>query len=267
MTLSRRARLLLIGFLVVALAGVYVPLALVILNSFNADPTFSWPPPGFTLDWWSRAIDNQGARDALVTSLKVGLIATAIALVLGTMVAFAVGRYRFFGRESISFVIALPGIVTGIALNATFSQVLGPFGISFGLFTIVVGHATFCIVVVFNNVLARLRRSSTSLEEASSDLGATTLQTFRYVTFPMVRTSLLAGALLAFGLSFDEIIVTTFTAGAGTQTLPLWILDNLARPNQAPIVNVVAAIVLVLSVIPIYLSQRLAGDSAGGGRV
>jgi len=271
MTFSRRARLLLVGFLVVALGGIYVPLGLVVLNSFNADQTFSWPPPGFTLDWWSRALDNRGAKDALLTSVKVGLIATTIALVLGTMVAFAVGRYRFFGRESISFLIllpiALPGIVTGIALNATFSQVLGPFGISFGLFTIVVGHATFCIVVVFNNVLARLRRSSTSLEEASADLGATTLQTFRYVTFPMIRTALLAGALLAFGLSFDEIIVTTFTAGAGTQTLPLWILDNLARPNQAPIVNVVAAIVLVLSVIPIYLSQRFAGDSAGGGRV
>src|SRR6478735_8958250 len=222
MTFSRRVRLLLVGFLVVALAGIYVPLGLVILNSFNADQTFSWPPPGFTLDWWSRALDNQGAKDALVTSVKVGLIATTIALVLGTMVAFAVGRHRFFGRESISFVILLP---------------------------------------------IALRRSSTSLEEASSDLGATTLQTFRFVTLPMVRTALLAGALLAFGLSFDEIIVTTFTAGAGTQTLPLWMLDNLARPNQAPIVNVVAAIVLVLSVIPIYLSQRFAGDSSGGGRV
>jgi putative spermidine/putrescine transport system permease protein len=270
-TLSRGARIALLAFLVVALTGVYVPLALVILNSFNADQTFSWPPPGFTLDWWSRALDNQGARSALLTSLKAATAATAIALVLGTMAAFAVGRYRFFGRTSISFVIllpiALPGIVTGIALNATFSQVLGPLGISFGLFTIIVGHATFCIVVVFNNVLARLRRTGGSLDEASSDLGATTLQTFRYVTFPQVRTSLLAGALLAFGLSFDEIIVTTFTAGAGVQTLPLWILDNLARPNQAPVVNVVAAVVLVLSIIPIYLSQRVAGDSAAGGRV
>jgi len=271
MTLSRRARISLIAFLVVALAVVYVPLALVILNSFNADPTFSWPPPGFTLEWWHRALHNQGARDALLTSLKAGLAATSIALVLGTMIGFAVGRYKFFGRQSVSFIIllpiALPGIVTGIALNATFSQVLGPLGIQFGLLTIVIGHATFCIVVVFNNVLARLRRSSVNFEEASADLGATTFQTFRYVTFPNIRTALLAGALLAFGLSFDEIIVTTFTAGAGVRTLPLWILDNLARPNQAPVVNVVAAIVLVLSVIPIYLSQRVAGDTSGGGRV
>lgn len=269
--MSRTAKWALLGFLFVALVGVYVPLALVILNSFNADVTFSWPPPSFTLEWWDRALHSQGARDALVTSVKAGLAATAIALVLGTMVAFAVGRYRFFGRQSISFVIllpiALPGIVTGIALNATFSQYGSALGISFGLFTIIIGHATFCIVVVFNNVLARLRRSSPNMEEASSDLGATTFQTFRYVTFPAIRTALLAGALLAFGLSFDEIIVTTFTTGPGVQTLPLWILDNLARPNQAPVVNVVAAVVLVLSVIPIYLSQRLAGDSAGGGRV
>lgn len=271
MTLSRGARLALTAFLFVGLAWLYVPLGLVVLNSFNADQTFSWPPPSFTLDWWRSAWDNQGARDALWTSVKAATAATAIALLLGGMASFAVGRYRFFGRESISFIvllpIALPGIVTGIALNATFSQVLGPIGISFGLFTVIVGHATFCIVVVFNNVLARLRRLSTSLEEASADLGATTFQTFRFVTLPSIRTALLAGALLAFGLSFDEVIVTTFTAGPGVKTLPIWILDNLARPNQAPVVNVVAAVVLMLSVIPIYLSQRLAGDATSGGRL
>ena len=271
MTLSRGLRATLLVVTTLALVFVYAPLGLVVLNSFNTNKSFAWPPSGLTLQWWSAAARSEGARGALLVSVEVALLATALSLILGTMAALALQRFRFFGRNSVSLLIllpiALPGIVTGIALNATFSQVLGPFGISFGLFTIVVGHATFCIVVVFNNVLARLRRSSTSLEEASADLGATTLQTFRYVTFPMIRTALLAGALLAFGLSFDEIIVTTFTAGAGTQTLPLWILDNLARPNQAPIVNVVAAIVLVLSVIPIYLSQRLAGDSAGGGRV
>ena len=183
------------------------------------------------------------------------------------MASFAVGRFTFFGRNTISFIvilpIALPGILTGIALNAAFTQVLTPvFGIGLGLFAVIVGHATFSVVVVYNNVLARLRRTSTSLEEASADLGASTFQTFRFVTFPSIRTALVAGALLAFGLSFDEIIVTFFLAGPGVKTLPLWILDNLSRPNQAPIVNAVAAFVLLLSIIPIYLSQRIAGDTA-----
>jgi len=189
-----------------------------------------------------------------------------------TLAAFAVSRYRFFGRETISFLVilplALPGIVTGMALNATFREVLGPFGIGLGLFTVIVGHATFCIVVVFNNVAARLRRTSTSFEEASADLGATTSQTFRYVTFPQLRSALIAGALLAFALSFDEVIVTTFTAGA-EQTLPLWILTNLSRPNQLPIVNVVGVLVIVLSLIPVYVAQRLTRDPVGaaaGGR-
>ena len=161
--------------------------------------------------------------------------------------------------------IALPGIVTGIALANAFRAVLGPFGITLGLATVIVGHATFCVVVVYNNVLARLRRTGTSLEEASADLGADTFQTFRHVTFPMVRSALLAGGLLAFALSFDEIIVTTFTAGPGVQTLPIWIFDNLFRPNQAPVVNVVAAALIVLSFVPVWLAARLGvGESAGG---
>ena len=192
----------------------------------------------------------------------------AVAIALGTLAALAVSRYRFFGRETISFLvvmpIALPGIVTGMALNATFRTVLEPIGIGLGLFTIVVGHATFCIVVVYNNVLARLRRTARSFEEASADLGADTWQTFRRVTFPALRTSLLAGALLAFALSFDEVIVTTFTAGPD-QTLPIWILNNLSRPNQLPIVNVVAVFVIVLSMIPVYVAAKLSSESAGGG--
>ncbi|MDQ3865354.1 MAG: ABC transporter permease subunit, partial [Actinomycetota bacterium] len=188
------------------------------------------------------------------------------ALLLGTLAALAVARHRFFGRETVSFLvilpIALPGIVTGMALNAAFRTVLEPFGIALGLFTVIVGHATFCIVVVYNNIVARLRRVSRSLEEASMDLGADTWQTFRFVTFPALRTALLAGALLAFALSFDEIIVTTFTAGA-QQTLPIWIFANLSRPNQLPIVNVVAVIVILLSAIPVYLAQRLSSESAG----
>ncbi|ETK36443.1 ABC transporter permease [Microbispora sp. ATCC PTA-5024] len=263
MNLSRTARIALRAALAAGLAVVYVPLAVVLLNSFNSDRTFGWPPAGLTLRWWGTALESAGLRDALWTSVEAGLGATAVALVLGTMAAFAVQRYRFFGRDTVSLVIvlpiALPGIVTGIALSNTFHAVLG---VPLGLLTVIVGHATFCVVTVYNNVLARLRRMGLSLEEASADLGADTFTTFRLVTFPMMRSALLAGGLLAFALSFDEIIVTTFTAGAGVRTLPIWIFENLFRPNQAPVVNVVAAALIVLSVIPIYLAQRLSGDNA-----
>jgi putative spermidine/putrescine transport system permease protein len=266
--LSRTARVLLRLAMVLGLAVIYVPLLVVLVNSFNADRTFAWPPPDWTTDWWARAWQNEGARSALWTSTKAGLAATAIALVLGTLVAFAVQRYRFFGRQTVSLLvllpIALPGIVTGIALDSAFRTVVAPLGVGKGLFSVVVGHATFCVVVVYNNVLARLRRFGGHLEDASADLGASTFQTFRYVTFPLLRSALFAGALLAFALSFDEIVVTTFTAGAGVQTLPIWIFANLFRPNQAPVINVVAAVLIVLSVIPIYVAQRLSSDTAGG---
>jgi len=264
MRLSRRARVLLGLATAAGLAVIYVPLLVVLVNSVNVSKTFGWPPTGFTLQWWQRTMDNTGARDALLTSVKVGLGATAIALLLGTMAAFAVQRYRWFGRDTVSFLvilpIALPGIVTGIALNSAFNAG----GISLGYFSVIVGHATFCIVVVHNNVLARLRRTGTSLEEASSDLGADSFQTFALVTLPQLRSALLAGGLLAFALSFDEIVVTTFTTAPGLQTLPLWIFDNLFRPNQAPVVNVVAAVLIVGSIVPIWVSQRLSGDPAGG---
>lgn len=264
MTLSPLARWMLRLAMALGLAVIYVPLLVVLVNSFNVSQTFGWPPAGLTTKWWSRALANDGAREALWTSVKVGLGATAIALVLGTMVAFAVQRYRFFGRDTISLLvilpIALPGIVTGIALNSAFNAG----GIPLGFFTVVVGHATFCIVVVHNNVLARLRRTGTSLEEASMDLGADTFQTFWHVTLPQLRSALLAGALLAFALSFDEIVVTTFTTSPGLQTLPIWIFTNLFRPNQAPVVNVVAAVLVVLSVIPIWAAQRLSGERTGG---
>jgi putative spermidine/putrescine transport system permease protein len=268
MILSRGARAALAAVMTLGLAVVYLPLVVVVISSFNPDRTFGWPPSGLTLEWWSRAWDNAGAREALGTSVKAGLGATAVALVLGSMAAFAVGRYRFFGREAVSILvvlpIALPGIVTGIALANAISTTLQPLGISFGLFSVIVGHATFCVVVVYNNVLARLRRTGSSLEEASMDLGAGVFQTFRHVTFPAVRSALLAGGLLAFALSFDEIIVTTFTAGASVQTLPLWIFSNLARPNQAPVVAVVAALLILLSLIPVWLAQRVSSDPAGG---
>ena len=264
MTLSPFARWMLRIAMALGLGVIYVPLLVVLVNSFNVSQTFGWPPSGLTLRWWSRTIDNPGARDALLTSLKVGLGATLIALVLGTMAAFAVQRYSFFGRDTISLLvilpIALPGIITGIALNSAFNAG----GVPFGFLTVVVGHATFCIVVVYNNVLARLRRTGTSLEEASMDLGADTFQTFWHVTLPQLRSALLAGALLAFALSFDEIVVTTFTTSPGLQTLPLWIFNNLFRPNQAPVVNVVAAVLVLASVVPIWAAQRLSGERTGG---
>ena len=267
MRLSAPARWLLRAGTALTLLFIWIPIAIIILYAFNEARIQTWPIPGLTLDWFARAIDNPGAREALWMSLKAALGATAIALALGTLAALAVARYRFFGRETVSFLvilpIALPGIVTGMALNATFREVLEPFGIGLGLFTIIVGHATFCIVVIYNNAIARLRRSSGSLEEASADLGATTWQTFRWVTFPALRTALIAGGLLAFALSFDEVIVTTFTAGPD-ETIPIWILNNLSRPNQLPVVNVVAVFVIVISAIPVYLAVKLtSGDEDG----
>ena len=260
MTFSGPTRMLLRVFTALVLLFVYAPLALVVLNSFNTSRTFEWPPPSFTTRWWSAAVESDGARNAIVVSLEVAVLATVVALVLGTMAALALQRFRFFGRDTVSLLIilpiALPGVVTGIALANAF---LTMFGIQLGMLTLVVSHATFCIVTVFNNAIARLRRLGGNLEEASMDLGAGTFRTFWSVTLPMMRSALLAGALLSFALSFDEIIVTTFTAGQGIQTLPIWIYQNLFRPNQAPVVNVVAAALIVLSVVPIWISQKLAG--------
>src|SRR4051794_1391103 len=263
MVIGRGLRIFLTVCTVLVLVAVYVPLALVVLNSFNVSTSFAWPPSGLTVRWWQAAAHSSGARHALLVSIEVGLLATAISLVLGTMAAMALQRTRFFGRNAISLLIilpiALPGIVTGLALNNAFTSI---FGLDLGFFTIVVAHATFCIVTVFNNVQARLRRMSASLEEASADLGAGPVVTFRLVTFPLLRSALLAGGLLSFALSFDEIIVTTFTAGGHEQTLPIWIFQNLFRPNQTPVVNVVAAALIVLSAVPIWIAQRLGNDEA-----
>jgi putative spermidine/putrescine transport system permease protein len=256
----------------VTLAFIYIPLLVIGIYAFNKGITLKWPPESLSTKWFGEAVDNEGARHALVNSLKVGAIATAIALVLGTLASLGVARHRFFGRETVSFLvvipIALPGIVTGLALSNTFTQV---FGVSLSLFTVVVAHATFCIVVVYNNVIARLRRVSASLEEASADLGAHTWQTFRHITLPSLQTALVAGGLLAFALSFDEIIVTNFTIGAGEQTLPVWIFTQLTRGQQFPIVNVVAVIVVLLSILPVYLAHRLSREEGvtargAGGR-
>jgi putative spermidine/putrescine transport system permease protein len=247
------------------LVFLYVPIIIIGLYAFNGDRTQSWPIEDWTLKWFGAALDNEDLRAAFVLSVQAALGATLIAIVLGTLASLAVHRFRFFGRETVSFVlllpIALPGIVTGMALNATFNT----FSVPFTIFTIIAGHATFCVVTVYNNVIARMRRSSRSMEEASMDLGADTLQTFRRVTLPVVRTALVAGALLAFALSFDEVIVTTFTAGT-EQTIPIWILSNLRLPNQRPIVNVVALVLILLSLIPVYLAQRMTRDTSTPGR-
>jgi putative spermidine/putrescine transport system permease protein len=264
MRLSPRATLLLRIAVGAGLAFIYVPLIVIAIYAFNSSKILEWPPPGFTVDWFGRALESESVREAFLTSLKAGVAATAIAILLGTLASMAVSRYRFFGRETISFLvilpIALPGIVTGVALSNTFTQVLG---IPLSLFTVIVSHATFCIVVVYNNSVARLRRLSTSFEEASADLGAHTWQTFRFVTLPGLRSALGAGALLAFALSFDEIIVTRFTIGAGEETLPIWIFNNLFRPHQLPVVNVVAVLVVLISIVPVYLAHRLTREEGG----
>ena len=259
---SRRVRVLLRAATGAVLVFLYVPIILIGVYAFNTSKVPTWPPSGFTLEWFRVALDSTEVRDALVTSLAAGFGATVIALGLGSLIAFGVHRYRFFGRETISFLvilpIALPGIVTAVALSNAFTTL----GVPAGLLTIVIGHATFCIVVIYNNAIARLRRTARNVEEASMDLGADTWQTFRHVTFPGIRSALVAGALLAFALSFDEVIVTKLTAGS-LQTLPLWILDNYLRPNQGPVVNVVALVVMVMSAVPVYVAARLSADPAG----
>ena len=248
------------AIMVVVLVAIYLPLLVVFINSFSTSKNLTWPPPGVTLEWWGKAFQSEGALDAVITSVQIAVLATVVSLVLGTLISLALQRYEFFGRDAVSLLvilpIALPGIITGIALNNAFRTVLG---IQLSIVTVIIAHATFCIVTVFNNVIARLRRLGTNLEDASADLGAGIWTTFRLVTFPQLRSALFAGGLLAFALSFDEIIVTTFTAGSGVKTLPLWILDNLFRPNQAPVVNVIAVVLVLVSIIPIYIAQRIAG--------
>src|SRR5438067_13547702 len=267
---TTRTRVALRAWTLIVVLFLWIPLVLMAIYAFNKSVVQSWPIPGWTTHWFSVAWHNPDARSALWLSVKVGLFTTAVALALGSMAAFAIHRFRFFGRESVSFLlllpIALPGIITGMALNSfyVFS------GIGLSIWTIVIGHATFCVVVVYNNVLARLRRTSSSLLEASMDLGADGWQTFRFIVWPVLSTALVAGCPLAFALSFDEGVVTLFPAGAQT-TLPIFILDNLRQGQQFPIVNVIALVVILLTVIPVILSQRLTRDSGllrggSGGR-
>ncbi|WP_330986194.1 MULTISPECIES: ABC transporter permease [Enterobacterales] len=247
----------------------HFPLAIIAIYAFNTeDAAFSFPPKGLTLHWFSVAAGRSDILDAVTLSLQIAALATVIALVLGTLAAAALWRSEFFGKNAISLLlllpIALPGIITGLALLTAFKAInLEP-----GFFTIVVGHATFCVVVVFNNVIARFRRTSWSLVEASMDLGASTWQTFRYVVLPNLGSALLAGGMLAFALSFDEIIVTTFTAGH-ERTLPLWLLNQLGRPRDVPVTNVVALLVMLVTTLPILGAWWLTRDGetvAGSGK-
>jgi len=259
---SRTAKLA-IGLLVlIVIIFLYLPLFVVVLNSFNSAALSAWPIREFSLDWWIFAATYEPIRMALLNSVIVASAAMVFASVLGTLIAFALNRHEFFGKSTVNLLvvlpIALPGVVTGVAFSNTYSNFLSPIGIDIGYFGLIVSHATFCIVMVFNNVFARMKRMNPSLQEASMDLGAGLWETFRLVTFPQFRSSFIAGALLAFALSFDEVYVTIFTAPPGVDTLPLWILKEMARPNQASVVNVVATAIILLSLIPVYVSQRLA---------
>jgi putative spermidine/putrescine transport system permease protein len=259
---NERSSWLLKAAAIAVILFLHIPLWLIFLYSFTTDTAaYTFPPPGFTLKWIPQALSNPEMQAALGLSIRVASLATVFALVLGTLAASAVYRSDFFGREAISFMLllplALPGIVTGIAMRSAMSLI----SIPFSYWTIVIGHATFCVVVVYNNVLARLRRSGGSMIEASMDLGANSFQTFWHIVLPNMGTALLAGAILAFSLSFDEVIVTTFTAGQ-QETLPIWILGQMFKPRSRPITNVTAMLVVLITALPILLAQKITAGSS-----
>ncbi|MBZ9854957.1 ABC transporter permease [Mesorhizobium sp. CA13] len=269
---SDRAQSAPLGLKIAAACGLlflHLPILLIFVYAFTTEEkSFVWPPPGLTTQWFAVTWNRPDVWQALSLSVRVAAISTAIALVLGTLCAAAVSRTKFFGRETISLLvilpIALPGIITGIALRSAFALA----DIPFSFWTIVLGHATFCVVVVYNNAVARFRRTSGSMIEASMDLGADGFQTFRHVVLPNIATALLAGGMLAFALSFDEVIVTTFTAGQ-QQTLPIWMLEELIRPRQRPVTNVVAMVVVLVTLLPILAAYYLTRDGdqiAGSGK-
>ncbi len=266
---SDRPPLLLTFGAIGGLLFLHLPILLIFLYAFTTEEkSFAFPPPGLTTEWFGVAWNRADIWPPLWLSLKVAAISSGLAIILGTLCAAAMSRARFFGRDTISLLvilpIALPGIITGMSLRSAFAMA----DIPFSTLTIVLGHATFCIVIVYNNAVARFRRLGTSLSEASADLGATTFQTFRHVILPNLGTALLAGAMLAFALSFDEVIVTTFTAGQ-QKTMPIWMLDELVRPRQRPVTNVVAIVVFAATFLPILAAYYLTGggeETAGGGK-
>lgn len=266
---SDRPPLLLTLGAIGGLLFLHLPILLIFLYAFTTEEkSFAFPPPGLTTEWFGVAWSRADIWPPLWLSLKVAAISSGMAIVLGTLCAAAMSRARFFGRDTISLLvilpIALPGIITGMSLRSAFAMA----DIPFSTLTIVLGHATFCIVIVYNNAVARFRRLRTSMSEASADLGATAFQTFRHVILPNLGTALLAGAMLAFALSFDEVIVTTFTAGQ-QKTLPIWMLDELVRPRQRPVTNVVAIVVFAATFLPILAAYYLTGggeETAGAGK-
>lgn len=266
---DRRPPLILTVTAIGGLLFLHLPILLIFLYAFTTDErTYQFPPPGLTTQWFAVAWNRADIWPPLYLSLKVAALSTVMALILGTLCAAAMARTRFFGRDQISLLIilpiALPGIITGMSLRSAFSIM----DIPFSTWTILMGHATFCIVIVFNNAVARFRRLSGSIVEASMDLGANGFQTFRYVILPNLGSALLAGGMLAFALSFDEVIVTTFTAGQQS-TLPIWMLNELVRPRQRPVTNVVAIVVFVTTFVPIliaYYLTRGGSETAGAGK-
>lgn len=263
---SERASWFVVAGSIGAMLFLYVPLLLIFLYSFTTEESaYTFPPPGLTLQWFPKALSNVAMQNALFLTLKVASLATVTALILGTLAAAAVYRFDFFGKDAISFMLilplALPGIVTGIAMRSAISLIHIPFS----FWTIVIGHATFCVVVVYNNVLARFRRSSNSMVEASMDLGANSFQTFWYIILPNIATALLAGGILAFSLSFDEVIVTTFTSG-NQQTLPIWIFSQMLKPRNRPITNVTALLVVLLTAVPILIAQKISAGASDTGK-
>ncbi len=253
-------RLFLRVWVALILLFLFIPILLIFVYAFNQSNIESWPIPGLTLKWFGQTWNDPEVHSAVLLSLQAAAAATALALVLGSCAAFAIHRLAFFGRDVVSLLfvlpLALPGIITGMALNASFHFS----GITLSLWTIVVGHTTFCIVVVYNNVLARLRRTQGSLIEAAADLGANGFQIFRDITLPLISTSVVAGAMLAFALSFDEVIVTTFTSGA-QNTLPIWIFGAIRLGQRLPEVNVVVSFVILVTIIPVVIAARLTGGS------
>lgn len=246
-----------------ALIFLHFPIAMIVLYAFTTEEaSFQFPPPGLTTRWFGAILERPDFWRALGYSVLVALVATSVAILLGTLAALAMARSKFFGKETISLLvilpIALPGIITGIALRSSIRY----FDLPFSFLTVVIGHATFCIVTVYNNVVARLRRTAYSQIEASMDLGATSFQTLWHVIFPNIASALLAGGMLAFALSFDEVIVTTFTAGPQQQTLPIWILSQLVRPRDRPVTNVAALLVIAVTTIPILISYRLTAQAS-----
>jgi putative spermidine/putrescine transport system permease protein len=251
------------------LGFLHLPILLIFLYAFTTEErSYVFPPPGLTTQWFAIAWERSDIWDALSLSVGVASVATILAMILGTLVSAAMVKSKFFGREQISLLIllplALPGFITGISLRSAF----GVMDIPFSTWTIILGHATFCIVIVYNNAVARFRRLSGGILEASADLGANAFQTFWHVLLPNLGTALLAGGMLAFALSFDEVIVTTFTAGQQA-TLPIWMLEELIRPRQRPVTNVVAMLVFVGTFLPIliaYTLTRNGSETAGSGK-